>query len=87
MTLPTSLHYKILGNPLSQYLIALAILVVGGALRQLMSRLLSKVLFRLTKKYTAGVTEQEMHDLLIQPVSVLLFLAAIVSAFEPSALM
>ncbi|MDB5233618.1 MAG: hypothetical protein JWR44_611 [Hymenobacter sp.] len=82
MTLPPFLHHEFLGNSLGQYLIALLILAAGWALRQLLSRLLSKVLFRLTKRYTAGVTEQEMHDLLIQPLSVLLFLATGYLAFS-----
>ncbi|MFC7667298.1 hypothetical protein ACFQT0_07625 [Hymenobacter humi] len=81
MTLPPFLHHEILGNTLSQYLLAILILLVGAALRRLLSRLLSKVLFRLTKRYTAGVTEQEMHEFLIQPLSVLLFLGTAYVAF------
>ncbi|WP_201982744.1 mechanosensitive ion channel family protein [Hymenobacter rubidus] len=81
MTLPPFLHYEILGNALSQYLLAALILLLGAALRRLMSRLLSKVLFRLTKRYTAGVSEPELHELLIQPLSILLFLGTIYVAF------
>jgi len=82
MTLPPFLHQVVFGNELSQYALALLILLVGAALRQLLSRLLSKVLFRLTKRYTAGVTEKELHDLLIQPLSVLLFLGTGYVAFS-----
>jgi len=81
MTLSAFLNYEILGNSLGQYLLAIIILLIGAALRRLMSRLLSTVLFRLTKRYTAGVTEQELHDLLIQPLSVLLLLATLYLAF------
>ena len=81
MTLPSFLNYEFLGNPLSQYLLAALILLAGGALRRLLSRLLSKVFFRLTKRYTAGVSEAELHNLLIQPLSILLLLATVYLAF------
>ena len=82
MTLPPFFQHEFLGNALSQYLLALLVLLVGAGLRRLLSRLLSKVLFRLTKRYTAGVTEAEMHELLIQPLAVLLFLATLYLAFS-----
>ncbi|ALW84900.1 hypothetical protein AUC43_07225 [Hymenobacter sedentarius] len=82
MTLPPFLHYEILGNALSQYLLAGLILLVGATLRRLLSRLLSKVLFRFTKRYTAGVTEEEMRELLIQPLSVLFLLLTVYAAFS-----
>ena len=81
MTVPSFLRYEILGNALSQYLIAVLILLVGGALRRLLSRLLSKVLFRVSKRYTAGVTEEELQQLLIQPLSILLLLVTVYTAF------
>lgn len=82
MTLPPFLHNELLGNELIQYIIAAFILLVGAVLRHIMSRLLSKLLFQLTKRYTAGVSETELHDLLIQPLSVLLFLATVYVAFS-----
>ena len=81
MTLPPFFYHEILGNTLSQYLLTGLILLMGAALRRLLSRLLSKGLFRLTKRYTAGVSEQELHELLIQPMSVLLLLATVYLAF------
>ena len=74
MTLPPFLSHEILGNTLGQYLIAVLIILVGGLFRRLLSRLLSKLLFSLTKRYAAGVSEEELHDLLIQPLSTLLLL-------------
>ncbi len=82
MTLPSFLSYEFWGNTLVQYLLALLIIVVGGALRRLLSRLLSKVLFRLTKRYTVGVSEAELHNLLIQPLSILLLLVTVYAAFS-----
>ena len=81
MTLPAFLSDEFLGNSLGQYLLAALILLVGAALRRLLSRLLSTVLFRLTKRYTAGVSQPELHALLIQPLSVLLFLLTVHIAF------
>ena len=74
MTLPSFLSYEVLGNTLGQYLIAALIILVGGVFRRLLSRLLSKLLFSLTRRYAAGVSEEELHDLLIQPLSTLLLL-------------
>jgi MscS family membrane protein len=82
MNYPPFFDNEILGNKLNQYLIAAVILLVGAALRRLLSQLLSKVLFRLTKRYTVGVSEQELHDLLIQPLSVLLLLVTVYAAFS-----
>ena len=74
MTIPPFLHYTILGNTLGQYLIAALIILVGGIFRRVLSRLLSKLLFSLTKRYAAGVSEEELHELLIQPLSTVLLL-------------
>jgi MscS family membrane protein len=82
MEIPAFLHREIIGNELIDYLIAAIILLLGATLNRLLSRLLSKGLFRLTKRYTTGVTESELHDLLIQPLSVLLFLGSFYLAFN-----
>jgi MscS family membrane protein len=80
--LPAFLHREILGNELLDYLVAGVIMLLGAVLNRLVSRLLSKGLFRLTKRYTAGVTEEELHDLLIQPLGALLFLVSFYLAFS-----
>ena len=77
MTYPAFLSHELLGNTLAQYLIAALIILVGGIFRRLLSRLLSKLLFALTKRYTAGVSEEELRALLIQPLSTLLLLATL----------
>jgi MscS family membrane protein len=82
MEIPAFLHHQILGNELLEYCIAAVILLLGATLNRLLSRLLSKALFRLTKRYTTGVTEDELHDLLIQPLGVLLFLGSFYLAFN-----
>ncbi|MGI4834901.1 MAG: mechanosensitive ion channel family protein [Janthinobacterium lividum] len=81
MAIPPFLHRELFGNELLDYVIAGLILGVGVGLNRLLSRLTSTILFRLTKRYTAGVTEQELHDLLIQPLGTLLYLATIYLAF------
>ena len=77
MTLPAFLKYEFLGNTIGQYLVAVLILLVGAVFRRLLSRLLSKLLFALTKRYTGGVSEDELHSLLIQPLSVLLLVVTL----------
>lgn len=76
------MHRILLGNELLDYVTAAIILLLGLGLNRLLSRLLSAGLFRLIKRHTAGVTEQELHDLLIQPLSALLFLATVYLAFS-----
>ena len=82
MEIPSFLHRELLGNELVDYAWALLVLVFGGALNRLLSRLVSAALFRLTKRYTAGVSASELHNLLIQPLSTLLFLATVYVAFS-----
>ena len=77
MTYSVFLTREFLGNTLAQYLTAALIILVGGIFRRLLSRLLSKLLFALTKRYTAGVSEEELHELLIQPLSTLLLLVTL----------
>jgi MscS family membrane protein len=80
--IPAFLHREVLGNELLDYLIAGIIMLLGSVLNRVLSRLVSKALFRLTKRYTAGVSEGELHDLLIQPLGALLFLISFYLAFS-----
>ena len=82
MNLPPFFDQEFLGNTVTQYIIAGVILLVGAVLRRLMSRIVSAILFRLTKRYTAGVTREELDNLLIHPLAVLLFLATVFLAFS-----
>ncbi|MGI4872666.1 MAG: mechanosensitive ion channel family protein [Janthinobacterium lividum] len=82
MELPPFLHRSVLGNELLDYVTAGGILLLGGLLNRLLSRLVSKLLFRLIRRHTAGVTESELHDLLIQPLGALLFLVTVYLAFS-----
>ena len=82
MKVPFFLHHQVLGNELIDYVWALLVLVLGAGLNRLLSRLASAALFRVTKRYTAGVSETELHDLLIQPLSILLFLVTVFIAYS-----
>ena len=82
MKIQQLLNQHFFGNTLGQYLVSGIILLLGLGLRRLMSRIVSKVFYRVIKRYTAGVTEQELNDLLIQPMSVLLFLFTLFLAFN-----
>jgi MscS family membrane protein len=77
MRIPPFLNHELFGNQLIQYIWVVLVILIGSMVRRVLSRLLSKVLFRLTKRYTAGVSEKELHQLLIQPLSVLLLLATL----------
>ena len=74
MRLPPFLNHELFGNQLMQYIWVALVVLLGALLRRLLSRLLSKVLFRLIKTHTAGVTETELNELLIRPLSVIIFL-------------
>jgi MscS family membrane protein len=74
------LHQTLFGNSYAQYLVAALIILVGGLFRRWFSKLLSKLLFALTKRYTAGVSEAELHELLIQPLSTVLLLLTLLLA-------
>ena len=80
MMLSDFLRHEFLGNTLGQYLIALLILLVGSVFRRIFSRLVSKLLFSLTKRYTAGVSEEELQGLLIEPLSTLLLIVTLLLA-------
>ena len=82
MEIPPFLHREVLGNELIDYIFALVILGLGAGLNRLLVRLVSNIFFRLTKRYTAGITEQELHDLFIQPLSTLLFLCTFYLSFS-----
>ena len=82
MTFSELMDYQLLGIDVQQYLIATGILLAGFALKNLVSRLLSKLLFRFFKKVGEGVTEHQFHDLLIRPISVVIFLITIFIAYS-----
>ncbi|MBC6612370.1 mechanosensitive ion channel family protein [Hymenobacter sp. BT507] len=82
MTLSEILHYRFLGNDVQTYLIALAILLFGLLFKNLMSRLLTKLLYRFVRGKSEGVTEDQFHELLIQPVSLVIFLTSLYLAFQ-----
>jgi MscS family membrane protein len=80
MSLPPFFSYEFLGNTYGQYLIALLVIVIGVVLRKAFSTILSRVLFFFTKRYTAGVSQQELHDVLIQPLSTMIMVLTFYAA-------
>jgi len=82
MTLNEILDYRFLGNDVRAYLICVAILLFGLVFKNLMSRLLTKLLYRFVRNKTEGVTEEKLHELLIQPISLIIFLITIYVAFQ-----
>ncbi|RSK46559.1 mechanosensitive ion channel family protein [Hymenobacter perfusus] len=82
MTLQEILHYRFLGNNVAAYLWCAGILLFGYAFKTLLSRLLSKLVFRFIRKRTEGVSEAQFQALLIQPLSIVIFLITAYFAFQ-----
>lgn len=82
MTLQEVLHYRFLGNNVAAYLWCAGILLFGYLFKTLISKLLSKLLFRFIRKRTEGVSEKQFQALLIQPLSVVIFLVTAFFAFQ-----
>ena len=71
-----------LGNTVLQYLIFGGILLVGFALRRVISKVLSRLVYRLIQKYAAGVSEEQFRDLLVTPIERVLVLVTLYLAFN-----
>ncbi|WP_019948992.1 mechanosensitive ion channel family protein [Hymenobacter aerophilus] len=82
MEISELLHYRLLSIEIQEYLIAAAILLAGLVFKNLVSRLLTKVLFRFFKRVGEGVTEAQFHELLIKPISIVIFLITIFIAYS-----
>jgi MscS family membrane protein len=82
MTVNEFLHYRFLGNTIGTYLVCGAILLMGYAFKTLLSRLLSRLLFRFLRKQTEGVSERQFQALLIKPISAVIFLTTVFLAFK-----
>ncbi|WP_185816811.1 mechanosensitive ion channel family protein [Hymenobacter metallilatus] len=82
MTLQEILGYRFLGNNVAAYLWCAGILLFGYAFKTLLSRLLSKLVFRFIRKRTEGVSEAQFQALLIQPLSIVIFLITAYFAFQ-----
>lgn len=82
MTFDDGLQTTFLGNTILQYIICGAILLVGVALRRVISRLLNRLVFRLIRTSVKEVSEEEFHALLIKPVEQLLLLVTLYLAFN-----
>ena len=82
MTLTDILHYRFLNNTVQAYLICVGILLFGLIFKNLLSRLLTKLLYRFVRDKTEGVTEAQFHELLIQPVAIVVFLITVYIAFQ-----
>ncbi len=82
MTVNEFIQYRFFGNTIGTYLVCGAILLVGYAFKTLLSRLLSRLLFRFLRKQTEDVSERQFQGLLIQPIAVVVFLITLLLAFK-----
>jgi MscS family membrane protein len=76
------LHLRFLGNDVLAYLTCLGILLFGYIFKTLLSRFLSRLVFRFLRKKTEDVTEEQFQALLITPIAIVVFLATIYLAFN-----
>ncbi|TGD78575.1 mechanosensitive ion channel family protein [Hymenobacter wooponensis] len=82
MNLQEILNLRFLGNNVGAYLTCAGILLFGYVFKTLLSRLLSKLVYRFIRKRTEGVSEAKFQELLIQPVSIVVFFVTIYLAFQ-----
>ncbi|WP_165699332.1 mechanosensitive ion channel family protein [Hymenobacter jejuensis] len=76
------LHQRFLGNDVQAYLLCAVILLLGYGFKNLVSRLLTKLLFRFVSQKSEGVNVAEFSALLMQPIAVVIFLITIYFAFN-----
>lgn len=77
-----TLSYEFLGNSVSEYLIALGILLFGFVFKTILSKILSGIMYRLVKRFSNEDALPEFRRLLLQPLEVLLFLVFLYLAFQ-----
>jgi MscS family membrane protein len=82
MNLQEILNLRFLGNNVGAYLTCAGILLFGYVFKTLLSRLLSKLVYRFIRKRTEGVSEAQFQELLIQPVSIVVFFVTLYLAFQ-----
>ncbi|MHA6248701.1 mechanosensitive ion channel family protein [Pontibacter sp. CAU 1760] len=76
------LAYEFLGNTIQEFLIFLGILLFGFIFKTMLSKLLSRILYKLVNRFSDGTNNQDAFKrLLIQPLEVLLFLVFLYFAF------
>lgn len=76
------LDYEILGNPVSNFLWFVGILLFGYVFKTLLSRSITGVMFRLVKRFSDEDNQATFRRLLIQPLEVLLFLVFLYFSFK-----
>ncbi|MBA9078492.1 MULTISPECIES: mechanosensitive ion channel family protein [Rufibacter] len=77
------LRLVFLGNTVQQYLIFAGIMLCGFLFKELLSRLLTTILFQaLAKRFSSEVTKEEFKRLLVTPLEVLAFLVFLYMAFD-----
>src|SRR5262245_27365902 len=76
------LQQTFLGNTIENYLWFAGILLTGFVFKILFSKFISKVVFRLLKKYSKGVSIETFVNLLTKPVSFFIMLIILFLAFN-----
>ncbi|WP_299818679.1 mechanosensitive ion channel family protein [uncultured Pontibacter sp.] len=76
------LAYEFLGNTVSEYLLALGIMLFGFVFKTVLSKLLSSIIYKLVRRVSTEDYQPEFRRLLLQPIEVLLFLVFLYLAFQ-----
>lgn len=79
---PDFLNRTIFGNSVENFLWFAGIILAGLLFKQVISKLISIICYRMLKRYSAGVTIQEFHDLLRRPFSLVILLIIGYLAFD-----
>ncbi len=73
---------EVLGNTLENYVWFTCILLTGFIFKRFISKLLSRQLYRICKKYSTGVGPEKFLDLLVAPFNLLVMLLIAYLAFD-----
>ena len=71
------LYQTYFGNTLGDYLWSIGIILAGLIFKKLISKFLSKLIYKAFKKYSTGVDVSAFNDLLIKPISVFILLISL----------
>ncbi|GAA4308090.1 mechanosensitive ion channel family protein [Nibribacter koreensis] len=72
-----------LGNSVEQYFLFIGIMLCGFLFKEILSKLLTSILFRvMVKRFSSEVTKEEFRRLLVVPLEVLTFLVFLYIAFD-----
>jgi MscS family membrane protein len=79
---PDLLQRTFLDNTVESYLWCIGILLIGLLFKEFISRIFSRLIFKIFHRFSSGVTDQQFHHLLKKPFSFFFLLIIIYIAFS-----